>query len=227
MDSIHRRCIRGTGLGIILKSPQGDILPKSISCEFQETNNEAEYEALIVGLQLAYDMKIRYLQVYVDSLLITNHFNGSYAGKGERLIKYLEIVKQLSVKFKIFSIIQVPREDNVEADALANLASELKIPERTTIPIIHILSPATEKKNEVSNTEAEEADPRDPEPCQRSWIPPIVKYLQDGEFSKDEKNHRAFRMRISHFIMLDGVLYRKCIAGPYLKCLEDPKAHWG
>ncbi|KAI3725211.1 hypothetical protein L1987_64989 [Smallanthus sonchifolius] len=142
--------IKGTCLGIILKSPQGDILPQSISYEFQASNNEAEYEALIAGLQLACDMKIRYLQV--------------------------------------------PREDNVEADALANLASALKIPEGTTIPIIHILSPAIEKKNE------------------------------DGDFPKDEKNHRAFRMRISPFIMLDGVLYRKYIVGPYLKCLEDPEA---
>ncbi|KAI3732604.1 hypothetical protein L1987_63810 [Smallanthus sonchifolius] len=216
--------IRGICLGIILKSPQGDILPQSISCEFQATNNEAEYEALIAGLQLAYDMKIRYLQVYVDSLFITNHFNGSYAAMGERQIKYLEIVKQLSMKFDLFNITQIPREDNAEADALANLASALKIPEGTTIPIIHILSPKIEKKKEVSNTEAEEADIRDLESSQRSWIPPVIKYLQDGEFQKDEKNHRAFPMRISRFIILDGVLYRKSIASPYLKCLKDPEA---
>ncbi|KAI3801956.1 hypothetical protein L1987_30075 [Smallanthus sonchifolius] len=51
-------------LGIILKLPQGDILPQSISCEFQATNNEAEYEALIAGLQLACDMKIREILPY-------------------------------------------------------------------------------------------------------------------------------------------------------------------
>ncbi|KAI3695248.1 hypothetical protein L1987_78240 [Smallanthus sonchifolius] len=77
--------VRGTGLGIILKSPQGDIIPQSISCEFQAMNNETEYEAQIARLQLAWDMKIKYLQV--------------------------------------------PREDNTEAGALANLASALKIPE--------------------------------------------------------------------------------------------------
>ena len=41
---------RGTRLGIILKSPQGDILPQAVSCEFNATKNEAEYEALIMGL---------------------------------------------------------------------------------------------------------------------------------------------------------------------------------
>jgi len=87
---------RGTCVGILLNSPQGDIIPQSIACEFQATNNEAEYEALIAGLQLEKQMRIRYLQVYVNSLLITNHFNGSYLVKGEKLIKYLEIVKALA-----------------------------------------------------------------------------------------------------------------------------------
>ncbi|KAK1413130.1 hypothetical protein QVD17_34897 [Tagetes erecta] len=51
--------VRGTGLGILLKSSQGDIISQSIACEFQATNNEAEYEALIAGPQLAKQMKIR------------------------------------------------------------------------------------------------------------------------------------------------------------------------
>ncbi|KAI3821347.1 hypothetical protein L1987_08913 [Smallanthus sonchifolius] len=167
--------VRGTGLGIILKSPQGDILPQSISL------------------------------------------------KGEKLAKYLTIVKQLSMEFETFNITQVPREDNTEADALENLASALRIPECTKIPIIHILIPAIEKVNEVSNTE-EEADIRDLEPIPGSWISPSNKYLQDGEIPTDEKNHKDFCMRMSRFIIFKNVLYRKSIAGPYLRCLEDPEA---
>ncbi|KAJ0521768.1 putative ribonuclease H [Helianthus annuus] len=125
--------VKGMGLGILLKSPQGDIIPHSIACEFQATNNEAEYEALIAGLQIAKHMGIRYLEVYVDSLLITNHFNGSYAVKGEKLTKYLEIVKELALSFVFFSLTQVPREENTEADALANLGSSLKIPEDISV----------------------------------------------------------------------------------------------
>jgi len=65
-------------------------------------------------------MMILYLQVYVDSLLITNHFNGSYLVKGEKLIKYLEIVKTLAEYFDAFSITQVPREGNAGAGFLAS-----------------------------------------------------------------------------------------------------------
>ena len=68
-------------------------------------------------------MNIKNLQVYVDSLLLTNHFNGSYAVKGEKLALYLEIVKNLAICFKKFVLEQVPREENAEADALANLGS--------------------------------------------------------------------------------------------------------
>jgi ribonuclease HI len=89
-------------------------------------------------------MRIKHLQVYVDSVLITNHFNGSYAVKGRKMIKYLEIMKKMATDFKLFSIEQVPMEDNVEADALANLGSSFKIPPEISIPILHVLTPAIE-----------------------------------------------------------------------------------
>ena len=139
--------VRGTGLGIILKSPQGDIIPQSISCEFQATNIESEYEALIAGLQFARDINIRHLHVFVVSLLIANQFNGSYMVKGDKMAKYLAVVKDIVGYFDTFDITQVPREENDEADALANLASSLKICDDINIPILHILNPAIDIEN--------------------------------------------------------------------------------
>ena len=86
----------GTELEIMLKSPQGDIIPQAVSGEFNATSNEAEYEAPIMGLQLAKDLQIRDIQVYVDSLLITNHYNGSYAVKGERLALHLQVLNKIA-----------------------------------------------------------------------------------------------------------------------------------
>ena len=136
-------------------------------------------------------MGIRYLQVYVDSLLITNHFNGSYAAKGEKLIKYLDVVKGLAKIFEVFDITQVPREENAGADALANLASALKIPEDIKIPITHILSPSIAEHEAMEIMDAETAEPKDPQHDPGSWILPIKKYIQDGEIPKGE-NPRAF-----------------------------------
>lgn len=58
------------------KTTLGDILHQVISCEFNSTNNKAEFKAVIMGFQLGND-----LQVFIDSLLINYHFNGSYTVK--------------------------------------------------------------------------------------------------------------------------------------------------
>ncbi|KAK0573370.1 hypothetical protein LWI29_007156 [Acer saccharum] len=51
--------IKESGLGLVLKSPQGDILEQSIHRDFRATNNEAEYEALIIGLDLAKSLDVK------------------------------------------------------------------------------------------------------------------------------------------------------------------------
>ncbi|XP_074341968.1 uncharacterized protein LOC141679366 [Apium graveolens] len=83
--------INGTGLGLVLKSPSGDMIAQSICCNFKVTNNEAEYEALIMGLTIAKDMKIKNNDVNCDSLLIINHVKGSYEAKDSKMVAYLDI----------------------------------------------------------------------------------------------------------------------------------------
>ncbi|KAL9999326.1 putative ribonuclease H [Helianthus debilis subsp. tardiflorus] len=195
--------VRGVGLGILLKSPQGDIIPQAIRCEFPATNYEAEYEALIAGLELAKNMNIENLQVYVNSLLITNHYNGSYAVKGEKLIEYLGILKKLARYFDIFTLEQVPREDNAEADALANMGSSIRIPDGTPIPILHILYHATNPQDkEVAGIQ----DPGAlyPEEDPKSWTVPIMRYLKEGRIPGDEKP-KAFRMKVSRFTIINNI----------------------
>lgn len=135
---------------IILKSPQGDIIPQSISCDFDVTNNEVQYEALVMELQLTNDLQNKDLQVFVDSLIITHHYNGSYAVKGERITSYLQILKKLASKFEAYSLNQVSREDNAKADALANLGSSLRIPPKTRISIIHVMIPLIDDPSKLS-----------------------------------------------------------------------------
>ena len=62
--------IHGCGIGAVLVSPEGDQFPASARLEFPYTNNIAEYEAYIMGLNLAIDMGIGELEAYGDSSLI-------------------------------------------------------------------------------------------------------------------------------------------------------------
>ena len=55
-----------------------------------------------------------------------------------------------------------------------------------------------------------------------SWVSPIMKYLQNGEIPMGE-NPRAFRIKVSQFTILNNVLYKRSLAGPYLRCIEDPE----
>ncbi|XP_074299945.1 uncharacterized protein LOC141631131 [Silene latifolia] len=135
----------GAVVGMVLKLPQGDLLVQAVQCEFKATNNEAAYEALILGLQLAQDLKIRPIQVYRDSQLIVNHVNSSYAAKDPTMMAYLEIAQELKLIFKTFNIKQIPRDQNVEADSLAALGATFKSGKISTIPIVYVLEPAISK----------------------------------------------------------------------------------
>ena len=75
---------------MILHSPEGDKIECMIRLDFPTTNNEAKYEALIAGLDLAKAVGVENLVVYCDSEIVTSQVNGDYDYKNERMKKYLE-----------------------------------------------------------------------------------------------------------------------------------------
>ena len=91
------------------------------------SNNIAEYQALIAGLQMAVDMKIAYLKVYGDSKLEINQLFTHYEVKHEGLIPYFQMATRLIEKFDRVSLEHIPRNENRMANALANLATTLAL----------------------------------------------------------------------------------------------------
>ena len=91
--------------------------------QYQTTNNEAEYETLLKGLELAKSLGAESVIVQGDSQLIINQVNGMCEAKEDRMKKYLNKVKKLIKKFKEASFVQLLREENMEADTLAKAAS--------------------------------------------------------------------------------------------------------
>jgi len=83
---------KGTGVGIILTTLEGFLIEQSYSLGFRATNNEAEYEAIIVGLKMATTLEVTKLEVHCNSLLIVSQINGEYTTKDDRIAAYLEIV---------------------------------------------------------------------------------------------------------------------------------------
>ena len=69
------------GIGVILKSPEGDKLKYATHLQYQITNNEAEYETLLKGLELAKSLRVESVVVQGDSQLIINQVNGMCEAK--------------------------------------------------------------------------------------------------------------------------------------------------
>ncbi|XP_075649933.1 uncharacterized protein LOC142620455 [Castanea sativa] len=81
------------GAGIVLHTPKGDKIECMIRLDFTTTNNEAEYEALVTGLELAKAARAKKAKVYSDSQIVASQVNGSYDCKNERMKRYLGEVK--------------------------------------------------------------------------------------------------------------------------------------
>jgi ribonuclease HI len=109
--------------GIMLVTPEGEEFSGSLRLEFRTTNNEAKYEAVIAGLELALELGAESVEVRSDSQVIMGHIRGEFEAKGEWMKKYLVKVQGMQTSFQKFNIAKIPREDNDKADHLARMAS--------------------------------------------------------------------------------------------------------
>ncbi|KAL0446025.1 UNVERIFIED_CONTAM: hypothetical protein Slati_1730400 [Sesamum latifolium] len=119
----------------------GEDLEFAIKFGFKASNNEAEYEALVIGMRMAHETGAKHLLAYSDSQLVVKQVEGTYEAEEESMIQYLQQIVDLKTKFHHFQILQIPREENAKADSLSKLASSLEDC-RTRHIIIHYLPEA-------------------------------------------------------------------------------------
>lgn len=109
-----------SGVGVLLLYPDGRQVLEVSRFIDNATNNEAEYQALIRGLEAADGLGIKSLQIFLDSELVAKQVRGEYRVKSPRLQKlFLEVMSRLQ-RFDDYAIVQVGRENNQQADRLAN-----------------------------------------------------------------------------------------------------------
>ena len=117
----------GSRIGAVLISPKGQQTPIVVKLSFDCMNNIAEYEACIVGLQAALEFSAHELDVFRDSLQIVSQTNGEWQARDPKLILYQRYISQLIPKFKYVTFTYTPRAHNHFANALATLASLIKL----------------------------------------------------------------------------------------------------
>ncbi|PKI58123.1 hypothetical protein CRG98_021502 [Punica granatum] len=122
----------GSGIGAVLISPDGRYYLIAVKVDFPYTNNVAEYEACVLGLQAAIDFRVKELEVFGDLMLTIFQTLGQWKTKDAKLIPYHEYLEELAENFEKISFTYTPRIKNQFVDALATLASMVGITKETS-----------------------------------------------------------------------------------------------
>ena len=125
--------------------------------------------------------------------------------------KYFEKVLQLVKKFKETNFVQIPREENVETDALAKETSANE-PRDEFDEVQYIPSIDLPEVLQVQN--------------EGNWMAPIISYLKDGSLPEGKDEARRLRVRSARYVLLNEVLYKRGFSQPYLRCLSPDKANY-
>jgi ribonuclease HI len=109
--------------GILFIALGGEQLKYALQLSFLASNNAAEYEALIHGLNIAISLGIKRLMVYGDSLVVISQINKDWDCSTDSMDKYCTAVRKLEDKFEGLEFHHMERDRNTAADALSKLGS--------------------------------------------------------------------------------------------------------
>ncbi|XP_021822526.1 uncharacterized protein LOC110763938 [Prunus avium] len=212
-----------SGAGVMIESPQGQKWQFTFQLDFKCTNNQAEYEALIIGLEILKEMKATRVLVYGDSQLVVNQLIGEYQCTSENLAMYYVMALNTADGFSRISFVHIPRAENGEANEMAQVASGVNIPNTDHDRVIRIerrTLPALAERGMTAQVSS--ADITDEiNTAEADWRYPIVKYLRNPSGSHE----RTTRFRARCYLIYQNELYRKGSDGLLLLCpsAEDIK----
>ncbi|XP_071740648.1 uncharacterized protein [Rutidosis leptorrhynchoides] len=195
----------GFGAGLVLASPSGEEHTYALRFNFDVTNNEAEYEALLAGLNITHKMNVTKLRAFTDSQLVANQFSGSFDAHDPSMQKYLKLLQELAARFENFELAQVPRSQNKKADALSKLAALTFSHFQNQVWVEELPS-----KSIDNDLIIEEEQP--------NWIEPILQYIRNSVLPKDKHEAHLVREQAPMYIIQNDILYRyKTIAAKIMR----------
>jgi ribonuclease HI len=125
-------------VGVVLADKDGTVLAEVSEYIGETTNNVAEYQALLRGLQEAARLAAKDISVYGDSQLLIRQMSGVYRVRHPGLLPLYNEARNMVRSFSQVSFIHVPREENTRADELANRALD---EQSKKIPVTKVASP--------------------------------------------------------------------------------------
>ena len=145
------KMLAGLGAGVVLTSPTGDTVQYVLQILYTDSNNAAEYEALLHGLWMAVSMGIQRLEVHGDSNLAISQINRDFDAKDPKMAAYGNVGLQMSARFEGLEFHHVVRENNQAADILARIGAK-RDPIPPNIFLERLFKPFVVCQGETSNT---------------------------------------------------------------------------
>ncbi|XP_021817133.1 uncharacterized protein LOC110759389 [Prunus avium] len=205
---------QGSGAGLVLKAPDQTTIEYAIRFQFQASNNEAEYKALLAGLRLAKGIGAKQLRICSDSQLVVNQVLTEFEAKDTSMAAYLTHARRLLQHFAAYQVQQIPRSENSHADALSRLASAIDDNVGRHVPI-EILARRSTSEAEVH---AVQQDP--------SWMDPIHAFLASGTLPDDKTKAKTLHRRSARYLLLNQILYRRGHSLPLLRCMTPQQGNY-
>jgi ribonuclease HI len=226
----------GAGAGLLFISPLGKHLRYVLRLHFPESNNMAEYEALVNGLRIAIELGVRRLDARGDSQLAIDQVMKNSHCRDRKMEAYCDEVRRLEDKFYGLELNHIARRYNDTADELAKIASG-----RTTVPLdafsrdIHQPSVKTDDMPEPEEASAQPEAPsvaegealhvegeRNEVTPNRNWQTPYLQYLHRGELPLDKAEARRLVRRAKSFVLLgdEKELYHRSPSGILQRCIS-------
>ncbi|KAH7832817.1 hypothetical protein Vadar_000233 [Vaccinium darrowii] len=195
-----------------------------LKADVQDPLEEAEYEGIIIGLEILREMGAATIEVIGDSQLVINQLGGTYRCNSEEIAPYYMAARQLLDEFDYASLLYIPRRFNQEANELAQIATGIKIPQgwyKRTITIQRRSLPSVKRRSasmEIFTTDlgGQEED----------WRTEIITFLKHPNLSSTKK----IRERAVQYVLIEDELYKKSLEDDLLlKCVgpqESLKVDW-
>ena len=202
---------RGSGVGLVLVSPEKLTIEKSLRLGFSATNNEAEYEVLLEGMSIVQKMGGKAIKVFSNSRLVVGQVGGELEARDEWMQGYLTQVRFLQLKFELFNLLHIPKSGNTHTDSLATLASS-SVQNLPRVILVKDLYKPTEVKGMATYVQQIRVG--------SSWMDHIVSFLKDDILPSDKlEANKIWRKEPRFWLSEDQKLYKHSFSRPYLLCI--------
>ena len=144
--------------------------------DFSATNNEAEYETLLMGMAMVQRMGGKSVKVFSDSRLVVDQVKGEFEAKDERMQGYLSQVKCLQSKFDSFDLLHIPINGNAHANSLAMLVTSSAQDLPRVILVEDLYKPTKTKRETVQIHQIK---------AWSSWMDSIMQFLKEDTLPEE------------------------------------------